>query len=171
MRKEEGTLDLTECLINRALLFDSPEESDSSFPLSAPTSQETVCPEEVPTEEDDCSSTWSLQAHDGSSQEEDDGSEWIEEDDDNDNDDDEEEDDEDGDDGLLVDLCEGVRAMSMGQRQLPEFAAKHTRFTYDSDGEIVVEEEVTAAVSSSVLRLRGLPAPEGKHLRFQEEED
>ncbi|CAA7399649.1 unnamed protein product [Spirodela intermedia] len=166
-RKEEEALDLTECFINRALLFDSPEESYSSFSLSARTSQETVCPEEVPTEEEDgCSSAWSLQAYDGSSLEDDDGSEWTEEDEE---DDDEEEEDED--DVRLVDLCEGVRTMSMGQSELPEFAGKHTRFTYDSDGEIVAEVEVTTAAPSSVLRLRGMPAPEGKHLRFQEEEE
>ncbi|CAA6663204.1 unnamed protein product [Spirodela intermedia] len=157
-RGEDGGYEFPEVINGGIVLF---------LPLSARTSQETVCPEEVPTEEEDgCSSAWSLQAYDGSSLEDGDGSEWTEEDEE---DDDEEEEDED--DGRLVDLCEGVRTMSMGQSELPEFAGKHTRFTYDSDGEIVAEVEVTTAAPSSVLRLRGMPAPEGKHLRFQEEEE
>ncbi|OMO84635.1 hypothetical protein COLO4_21910 [Corchorus olitorius] len=41
------------------------------------------------------------------------------------------------------------------------FTGKHTRFVYNSDDEI--EEE-------SILRLKGLPTPKGKHLRFPLEE-
>lgn len=130
LREEEQTLDAAESLISRALLFDSPEE-------------------------DDCSSAWSMQVNEGSSQRDD------------------EEGEEDGDAGLLDDLCEGLRTMSMGQRELPRFNGKHTRFTYNSDDEIVGEEEVGGAgeVSPGVLLLKGLPAPEGKHLRFQEGEE
>ncbi|CAA6663215.1 unnamed protein product [Spirodela intermedia] len=110
-QEEEETLDVADSLINRALLFDSPEE-------------------------DDRSSAWG----------------------------DEEEGEEDGDAGLLDDLCEGLRTMSMGQRELPRFTGKHTRFAYNSDDEIVGEEE-------ECLLLKGLPAPKGKHLRFQEGEE
>ncbi|CAL9137524.1 unnamed protein product, partial [Musa acuminata var. zebrina] len=57
--------------------------------------------------------------------------------------------------------------------RLPEFTGKHTRFIYNSDDETVREEEAMggAAVSPSALVLKGLPRPQGKHLRFQEEDD
>ncbi|CAA7399660.1 unnamed protein product [Spirodela intermedia] len=132
LREEEETLDVADSLINRALLFDSPEE-------------------------DDRSSAWSMQVNESSSQRGD-----------------EEGGEEDGDAGLLDDLCEGLRTMSMGQRELPRFTGKHTRFAYNSDDEIVGEEEEVGGageISPSVLLLKGLPAPKGKHLRFQEGEE
>ena len=70
-----------------------------------------------------------------------------------------EDEDVDGDD--VEDLCEGLRRM---------LAGKHTRFIYNSDEEIVGEEEV-GAVSLGVTVLRGLQVPVGKHLSFQEEEE
>ncbi|CAL9079711.1 unnamed protein product [Musa textilis] len=56
-----------------------------------------------------------------------------------------------------------MKKMSMlnDEPRLPEFTGKHTRFIYNSDDEMVREEEAMggAAVSSSVLVLKGLPAP------------
>nr|XP_043617725.1 uncharacterized protein LOC122589494 [Erigeron canadensis] len=74
------------------------------------------------------------------------------------------EDYEDGDDVVVDELCEGISKMSVG---------KHTRFVYNSDGELEGELESSSSSSKSVsgvLCLKGLPIPEGKHLRFAEEE-
>ena len=63
----------------------------------------------------------------------------------------------------------------MNERIAPKFEGKHTRFAYNSDDEIVkeeVEENFGESDSSSnILRLKGLPTPKGKHLRFYEEEE
>ena len=208
--KKEESPDLSACEINRALLFNSPEDSDSSFPLSELTSEESVCRE---SSEDDSSSVWSLQVHDGSSQKNDEEEEEDIDDEDDDlqeslsddkddssfpisepslqesvcreateddsssvwslqvHDGSSQKNDEDDENDDLRELCEGIRRMSVGKSELPEFAGKHVRFKYDSDDEIVGKEEVTAVVSPSVIRLKGLPVPEGKHLRFQEEEE
>ncbi|KAE9606638.1 hypothetical protein Lal_00025875 [Lupinus albus] len=86
------------------------------------------------------------------------------------NEDEEEEDVEDG--GLLLDeLCEGLNNISVNERVAAKFEGKHTRFVYNSDDDIVKEEEVeNYAATSNGLRLKGLPTPKGKHLRFSEQE-
>ncbi|KAF7809660.1 acidic leucine-rich nuclear phosphoprotein 32 family member A-like [Senna tora] len=53
----------------------------------------------------------------------------------------------------------------------PKFEGKHTRFIYNSDDELVDVEEESASSSPNVLRLKGLPTPKGKHMRFPEEDD
>nr|GMD51478.1 acidic leucine-rich nuclear phosphoprotein 32 family member A-like [Ipomoea batatas] len=54
----------------------------------------------------------------------------------------------------------------------PKFAGKHTRFVYNSDGELEgVEEESGGAAVPGGLHLKGLPTPKGKHIRFSEEEN
>ncbi|XWS33858.1 hypothetical protein CRYUN_Cryun22dG0119100 [Craigia yunnanensis] len=55
------------------------------------------------------------------------------------------------------------------------FTGKHTRFVYNSYDEIEGEEECaesedSADVSLDIIRLKGLPTPKGKHLRFPQEE-
>ncbi|OVA04915.1 hypothetical protein BVC80_8873g19 [Macleaya cordata] len=70
---------------------------------------------------------------------------------------------------LLDELCEGLSKITVQEKKLPEFEGKHTRFIYNSDDEIEGEEDIS--VSPSVLRLKGLPTPEGKHLRFPDEEE
>ncbi|KAH7687282.1 hypothetical protein IHE45_04G157700 [Dioscorea alata] len=90
-----------------------------------------------------------------------------------------EDDDEDGevDDEPLQELCQELMKMTVSEEEnnrMPEFAGKHTRFVYSSDGEIEGEELVVAEkkfVSPNVVVLKGLPVPQGKHLRFQEEEN
>nr|GLL38526.1 putative DNA helicase INO80 [Ipomoea trifida] len=53
-----------------------------------------------------------------------------------------------------------------------KFAGKHTRFVYNSDGELEgVEEESGGAAVHGGLHLKGLPTPKGKHIRFSEEEN
>ncbi|CAL0331915.1 unnamed protein product [Lupinus luteus] len=131
------------------------------------------------TTEDDDASVWSMQVNASTHDEdyEDDNVEEIAENEDEEYYyDDAEEEEEEGDvedGGLLVDeLCEGLNNISVNERVVPEFEGKHTRFVYNSDDEIVKEEEVenSAATSSNGLCLKGLPTPKGKHLRFSEEE-
>ncbi|CAK9157017.1 unnamed protein product [Ilex paraguariensis] len=55
-----------------------------------------------------------------------------------------------------------------------KFTGKLTRFVYNSDDELEGEEECgdgesESTVSMGILRLKGLPTPEGKHLRFPED--
>ncbi|CAL9201504.1 unnamed protein product, partial [Musa hybrid cultivar] len=151
-----------ECLINRALMFDSPEKSDMSDISTISSSLTFQCGSQSSRQEgspdDDDNSIWSVQVHAKT--------EAAEE---------EEEEGEANDEELLGDLCEGMKKMSMldDEPRLLEFTGKHTRFIYNSDDEMEGEEEAMggAAVSPSVLVLKGLPAPQGKHLRFKEEDD
>ncbi|XP_058098829.1 uncharacterized protein LOC131243472 [Magnolia sinica] len=73
----------------------------------------------------------------------------------------------------INELCQGLRLMCVKEKKgLPEFVGRHTRFIYNGDGEMEGEEVVVGlSVSPSVLRLKGMPLPEGKHLRFPEGED
>ncbi|XP_074592261.1 uncharacterized protein LOC141848050 [Curcuma longa] len=152
----EEILVAEECQLNRALTFDSPEKSDASDDPSTISSCDSISPEK--SQEYDSSSVWSNQVNVSTDSVSD---EDVEEG--------EEEDEE------LDDLCEGMKKMWMEQEKpkLPEFTGKHTRFVYNSDDEIEAEEAVgeSKAVSPSVLVLKGLPVPEGKHLRFQEEDE
>ncbi|MBA0851383.1 hypothetical protein Goshw_019034 [Gossypium schwendimanii] len=68
----------------------------------------------------------------------------------------------DDDDGLVDELCEGLSKMSMEEM----FQGKHTRFVYNSDEEIEEECAEIKEDSSDIIRLKGLPTPKGKHLRF-----
>ncbi|XP_074308592.1 uncharacterized protein LOC141643358 [Silene latifolia] len=64
----------------------------------------------------------------------------------------------------IDELCEGIKKISVKEEM--EMMGKHIRFVYNSDDELVEEE-----VEGDVLRLKGLPTPKGKHLRFQDEDD
>ncbi|RRT63371.1 hypothetical protein B296_00042749 [Ensete ventricosum] len=162
-----------ECVINRALMFDSPEKSEMSgisTITSSPAYQSgSVSSFQEKSLEEDNSSIWSIQVN-ASAHSDGDDDELFEDFDEDEEVYEEEEEEEEEDEDLLGDLCEGMKKMSvLGD----EFAGKHTRFVYNSDGEIQGEEEVTRrrAVSPSALVLKGLPAPEGKHLRFQDEDE
>ncbi|WJX55828.1 hypothetical protein P8452_41552 [Trifolium repens] len=41
----------------------------------------------------------------------------------------------------LDELCEGLNNIEVNEKVVPKFAGKHTRFVYNSDDEIVKEEE------------------------------
>ncbi|KAH7687281.1 hypothetical protein IHE45_04G157700 [Dioscorea alata] len=169
IRMEEGEGEVEEEVIKRTLLFDSPRKSEVSDDVSSTvTYQESLEKSSLSLsssssspEEDDNSSVWSLQVNVSGSIEED------------------EDDDEDGevDDEPLQELCQELMKMTVSEEEnnrMPEFAGKHTRFVYSSDGEIEGEELVVAEkkfVSPNVVVLKGLPVPQGKHLRFQEEEN
>ncbi|CAL9079708.1 unnamed protein product [Musa textilis] len=185
-----------ECLINRALMFDSPEKSDMSdistisSSLTFQCSSQSSRRQEVSPDDDD-NSIWSVHVH-ASANSDRDHDELLEEEEEEEEEEDEEEEEgidsketkvaeeeeeegEANDEELLSDLCEGMKKMSMlaDEPRLLEFTGKHTRFIYNSDDEMEGEEEAMggAAVSPSVLVLKGLPAPQGKHLRFKEEDD
>ncbi|KAJ6907696.1 hypothetical protein NC651_018199 [Populus alba x Populus x berolinensis] len=84
----------------------------------------------------------------------------------------EEEEGEQADDGGLLDeLCEGISKISVTVKSMAKFEGKHTRFVYNSDDEIVEEVDCGDKDSDGVLRLKGLPSPKGKHLRFHTDEE
>ncbi|GLT44575.1 hypothetical protein SLA2020_184610 [Shorea laevis] len=159
--KKEGTLESQKSLITRSLLLDFSEKSDisdSSESSSVVTTGNSESKEKS-TPEDDDSSVWSIQVN-ASTHDEDD-EEVIEEEG-------KVEDDyyEEEDDGRWIDeLCKGVSKISV--------KGKHTRFVYNSDDEIAGEEECedSAGELPEILRLKGLPTPKGKHLRFPAEAD
>ncbi|GLT82649.1 hypothetical protein SLE2022_010080 [Rubroshorea leprosula] len=163
--KREGTLESQKSLITRSLLLDFSEKSDISDSLECSSVVTTGNSEskEKSTPEDDNSSVWSIQVN-ASTHDEDD--EEIIEEEGEVQDDYYEEDAEEEDDGRWIDeLCKGVSKISVKR--------KHTRFVYNSDDEIAGEEECEdlAGESPDILRLKGLPTPKGKHLRFPVEEE
>jgi hypothetical protein len=171
---------LSEGQLHRALVFDdSPGKSDSSNGSVAASTitfhDSSNVIESSPSTEDDSSSAWSIQVHASSEQgddeelgeeeycteeekyytEEEDG--WEEE--------------EGSDDGCFDDLCEEMSKMTVFDDEeeekagLPQFEGKHTRFIYNSDGEIE-----RAEVAASAEAKAELDTNQGRHLRFQDEE-
>lgn len=177
--KKEESLESEKILITRSLLLDfaeKSESSDSSECSSVLTYQAGSDFKEKSATDDDDASLWSIQVN--ASTHDEDEEEVIEEEEEKEEDEDyyDEEDEEiDGeeDDGSLVDeLCEGISKIFVNEKTVPKFAGKHKRFVYNSDDELVAEEEEDfAGVSPSILRLKGLPTPKGKHLRFPLEEE
>ncbi|KAI0500642.1 hypothetical protein KFK09_018858 [Dendrobium nobile] len=173
--KHEEPLELQKCVVNKALLFDSPSKSEASDASSNISSSVTYQGSVVSSSYDDNSSKWSIQAN--ASACEDDEVEYFED-----------FDEEDLDyykenvegEGCLDELCERLGKITVEDtemKKMPEFKGKHTRFIYSSDGEIEAEEEIGRvcsagkALSPSVMLLKGLPLPEGKHLRFHEDDE
>jgi hypothetical protein len=138
-------------VLNRALLFDSPDKQETSSGSTGSAVTSLACQESVSSNgsfticSDRNSSSWSIQGNAGTDKGEETESEFD-----------------------VQELCKGFKDMAVEGRK---FEGKHTRFFYDSDGEM--EEECSqndVAKSPSVVVLKGLPVPEGKHLRFQDEE-
>lgn len=131
-----------------------------------------------PSQDDDNSSLWSIQVN-ASSHDEDEEDEDIEEEEEEDViEDEEDEEGADYDGGLVDELCKGISKISVNEKgEAEEFVGKHTRFVYNSEDEMI--EEVSdesrggggGGVSPSILRLKGMPTPKGKHLRFGYEEE
>lgn len=164
--------------ITRSLLLDFSEKSeisDISECSSDLTSVEAVGGgKDKPSAEEDDASVWSMQVNASTHDEEEEEEEISEEEEEEEEEDyyeDIEEEEEYGDGGLLDELCEGLNKISVKEKAVPKFEGKHTRFVYNSDDELVGEEEEDDVASPSVLRLKGLPTPKGKHLRFPEEEE
>lgn len=176
----QGSSDSEKDQITRSLLMDfsdKSEISDLSECSSELTYQEVAGggKDKAATEDDDAS-IWSIQVN-ASTQDQDEEEEVAEEGQEeeeyyDENEEEGYEDEEDDDGGLVDELCEGLNKISVKEKVAPKFEGKHTRFVYNSDDELVgEEEEEKEAASPSVLRLKGLPTPKGKHLRFPEEEE
>ncbi|KAM1174373.1 uncharacterized protein LOC126611787 [Malus sylvestris] len=182
--KNQGSLESQKSILSRSLLLDFSEKSEISSVSSEFSSVITDSKEKSSSPDDDNASIWSMQVN--ASTHDEDEEELA----DNDKDDYylklnegygmEEEEEQDG--GYNVDeLCDGISNICVDEtRRVPKFAGKHTRFVYDSEDEIVEEEEeeeeegsakTPESASPGALRLKGLPTPKGKHLRFLEEED
>ncbi|KAM7520090.1 hypothetical protein LguiB_019052 [Lonicera macranthoides] len=172
--KQECSVESKKSIITRSLLLDfyeKTEDSDSSECNSVLTYQLKSGKSREDDDIDDAS-IWSIQANASTRDDEDDNEELcieeIEEDGEIDND---YEDDEYDDGGEVNELCEGIRKISVNG---VKYCGKHIRFLYNSDDELQEEEEEEEEeedFSSGVLRLKGLPTPKGKHLRFPEEEE
>ncbi|KAL8118122.1 uncharacterized protein LOC141723575 [Apium graveolens] len=168
-----------ESWITRSLLFDFCEKSEVSCNsldcVSTMTSQGGSAESKAKLytgdgdDDDDNASIWSLQVNASSKDEEDAdddvevGSGYYAYDYEG-----EEEDFNDDDDAESDEICEGLSKISVNGLK---FSGKHTKFVYDSDDdELAAEEEdcsdVVADSPQGVLRLKGLPTPKGKHLRF-----
>lgn len=164
-------------LITRSLLLDFSEKSeisDSSECSSELTYQEVTQGKEKASAEDDDASIWSIQVNASTHDEDEEKIPEEEDEEEADYYEDIEEEEDCGD--LLDELCEGMNNISVNEKEGPKFAGKHTRFVYNSDDELVGEEdencvESETANSLNVLHLKGLPTPKGKHLRFPEEEE
>ncbi|OIW11051.1 hypothetical protein TanjilG_22858 [Lupinus angustifolius] len=163
-------------VITRSLLLDFSEKSEIS---DASECFSELSYQEVVQGVDDDASIWSMQVNASTPDEDYDDDnvedEIAEDEDDGDyyEDGEEEEGDAEDDGGSVLDeLCEGLNNISVNEKVGPKFEGKHTRFLYNSDDEIVKEEEVENSVTASdVLHLKGIPTPKGKHLRFTEEEE
>ncbi|XVF18025.1 hypothetical protein REPUB_Repub10bG0175700 [Reevesia pubescens] len=180
--KQEVSLESQKSLITRSLLLDFSEKSESMDSsecnsvvtdegVMITTGESSEC-KEKPSPDDDSDSIWSIQVNASTHDEDED--ETIEEMGGDDYYEEEEEEEVDNEGGGLIDeICEGLRKVSMEEM----FTGKHTRFVYNSDDEIQREEEEYAAVEiedsgdhDDIIRLKGLPTPKGKHLRFPLEE-
>nr|XP_011462315.1 PREDICTED: glutamic acid-rich protein-like isoform X2 [Fragaria vesca subsp. vesca] len=183
--KNQASLESQKSILSRSLLLDFSEKSEISF------SEEEDCSSVITSEskersspDDDSASLWSIQVNASTRDEEEDEEEEEEEEEYNlkgvDETEEEEENEEDA--GYDVDeLCEGISKIFVDEkRMIPKFEGKRTKFVYNSDDEIVEEvvEDNTPrtpdsadVVSPSVLCLKGLPTPKGKHLRFLDEDD
>ncbi|KAJ1693477.1 hypothetical protein LUZ63_010175 [Rhynchospora breviuscula] len=141
------------CVLNRALLFDSPDKNEVSSGSTRSTITSVAYQESVSSNgcftisSDGNLSIWSIQGNASTNKEKE-----IESESD------------------VGELCKGFRDMAVAGGKFE--GRKHTRFVYNSDGEMEREEcnENRAAMSPGIVVLKGLPVPEGKHLRFQEEE-
>ncbi|CAK9157010.1 unnamed protein product [Ilex paraguariensis] len=183
--KKQEDLESEKSLITRSLLLDFSEKSeasDSSGCSSVLTYQEGESEgREKLSADDDDASIWSIQVNastrDEEEEEEDEeGPEEVNEDGENDDEYYEDGEEVEADDGGLVDeLCEGICKINVNcETTMTKFTGKHTRFVYNSDDELEGEEECDdgeseSIVSMGILRLKGLPTPEGKHLRFPED--
>ncbi|KAH8968258.1 hypothetical protein BDL97_03G118400 [Sphagnum fallax] len=79
-------------------------------------------------------------------------------------------------DGECNELCNAINQFTMNEKEesvgLPVSTGQHVRFSYNSDDEMeaeVVDAESCCPDSATVLHLKGLPTPKGKHLRFTED--
>ncbi|KAK7309356.1 hypothetical protein RJT34_06012 [Clitoria ternatea] len=153
----------------------SEEEYSSEMSYEEVTQGEGNTEKSTATTEDDDASVWSMQVN-ASTQDEEDEDEEVpdEEEEEEEEEEDYYEDIEEGEEEY-DELCEVLNNISMDERKVPKSEGKHTRFVYNSDDELVKEEveenSDKKSASSNMMLLKGLPTPEGKHVRFCEEEE
>ncbi|KAL1814799.1 hypothetical protein ACET3Z_017373 [Daucus carota] len=173
-QKKEESVESEKSLVTRSLLFDFSEKSEGSVDSSSDcTSVLTYdggsgASKVKSSTDDDDASIWSIQVNASTKDDEDDDVEdevYGEEEEEYD----EQEEEEYCDDAILDGLCEGLSRVSVNG---VEFSGKHTRFVYNSDGELEGEEDCDAGNGSpdGALKLKGLPTPKGKHVRFPMED-
>ncbi|KAF7828958.1 acidic leucine-rich nuclear phosphoprotein 32 family member A-like [Senna tora] len=150
---KQGSPESEKNQLSRSLLLDFSDKSDPSSELTY--EQVIGRDKDKATTEEDEACLWFASTHDEETEED-----YYEQ-------------EEEEDEGWVDELCEGLNKLSV-----TKFEGKHTRFVYNSDDELVGEEEEEEAsgesedvASPSVVRLKGLPTPKGKHLRFPEEEE
>lgn len=157
--------------VTRSLLFDFSEKSEGSVDVDSSSDCTSVLTYDggsgaskvKSSTDDDDASIWSIQVNASTKDEEDEDVEdevYGEEEEEEAYD---EEEEDYRDDAILDDLCEGLSKVSVNG---VEFAGKHTRFVYNSDDELEGEEDCDAGNDDGVLKLKGLPTPKGKHVRF-----
>ncbi|XP_052479321.1 uncharacterized protein LOC105803717 isoform X2 [Gossypium raimondii] len=136
------------CMITRSLLLDFAEKSECCSEDGVIITEDSSARKEkaltFQNDDIDSASIWSIQVNASTHDEEEDG-------------------------GLVDELCKGIRKISMTEMS----TGKQTRFVDNSDDEIEEEEEwgENGEYSSDIMRLKGLPTPKGKHLRFPLEEE
>ncbi|GFY93964.1 chalcone-flavanone isomerase family protein [Actinidia rufa] len=174
--KKQESPESEKCLITRSLLLDFSEKSEGADSSGCESKE---CYSSM---EDDNASLWSIQANASTRDDEEEEEDGIEEVVEEYGDFEEAEEYEEDDGGLVDALCDGMSKISVyGEKKIPEFSGRHTRFVYNSEDELEGEEEYygveseALVVSPGVLVLKGLPTRIGKHLRFpkelEEEED
>ncbi|PPD74987.1 hypothetical protein GOBAR_DD28090 [Gossypium barbadense] len=136
------------CMITRSLLLDFAEKSECCSEDGVIITKDSSARKEkaltFQNDDIDSASIWSIQVNASTHDEEEDG-------------------------GLVDELCKGISKISMTEMS----TGKQTRFVDNSDDEIEEEEEwgENGEYSSDIMRLKGLPTPKGKHLRFPLEEE
>uniref|UniRef100_A0A5B6YT92 Chalcone-flavanone isomerase family protein n=1 Tax=Davidia involucrata TaxID=16924 RepID=A0A5B6YT92_DAVIN len=169
-KKQEG-LESEKSLITRSLLLDFSEKSVGS--ASSECSSVLTHKGGVGGESESDASVWSIQVN-ASARDDEEEEGCIEGIGKEENEDYDEGEEEEGEEGLLDELCEGISKISVnGEMTMVKFTGKHTRFVYNSDDECGGESEAASSSpqAQGILRLKGLPTPKGKHLRFPEEEE
>ncbi|XP_051127145.1 uncharacterized protein LOC127248702 [Andrographis paniculata] len=158
VKAEEG-----ENLITRSLMLDFSEKSTDSCSETLSYEGSEQSSKDKSSMDDDNASIWSIQVNLSSSPRNDYGG-----------DEDGGEEDEEG----VDELCEGMSKIRVAEEDNNNkllFMGKHIRFLYDSDDELRGQEEVVDDDDDDeidgVVRLKGLPTPKGKHLRFPQESD
>jgi len=161
---DQDSCEYEKCEITKSLDFS--EKSQVSEDCTSELTEESVVGS---CSIDEDASIWSMQVNSCNNDEDDVEEEIAKEDEEEDYYDAEKEEDYEG----LDELCEGLNNIRVNEKVVPSFAGKHTRFVYNSDDELVNEEEDESVNDDSpnVMHLKGLPTPKGKHLRFSEEEE
>ncbi|XP_021759950.1 uncharacterized protein LOC110724791 [Chenopodium quinoa] len=174
-KQEENETDCEkDVMISRALFLEFSDKSDCSSDCSSVVTYQVkseASQDKLDSFDDDAASVWSIQVN-ASTRGDDEDEDEVNQDVDEVAENDEYYDEEEGEAEkvpFLDELCDGISNMSMeGEKKGPKFMGKHKRFVYNSDDELV--EEFEEFDSTEALRLKGLPTPKGKHVRFLDEE-